>query len=114
MFQRSSPWSSRREIILGGCRESSGPKGNYEFGQSFDGVGSVNEEVGRKLRRFLEWQFPRVFREEQYVDNEKAASWEADLEWTGIMGFREGGIPIVSRTAEGSLSLPLRLISEVA
>ncbi|GAA5964276.1 hypothetical protein JCM3765_002794 [Sporobolomyces pararoseus] len=101
MFQRSSQFSQgRREVILGGCRDRSGPGENYEFGKSFDGPGSVNEEVGKGLREFPNRQFPKVFSadssEEQLGDDTlKATDWEVDMEWTGIMGFREGGIPIV-------------------
>ncbi|GAA5902191.1 NAD(P)/FAD-dependent oxidoreductase [Sporobolomyces salmoneus] len=98
MFQRSSPpsTSERREIILGGCRDRSGAASRYEFGQSFDGEGSLNERVGEGLKGYLDWQFPRLFPGSGDVEKEKRRGrWEVDMEWTGIMGFREGGIPIV-------------------
>ncbi|GAA5938151.1 NAD(P)/FAD-dependent oxidoreductase [Sporobolomyces koalae] len=88
MFQRTLD-TDRREIILGGCREESGPRTRYEFGQSFDGAGSVNKLVGNKLRQYLAWQFPNSFRSDQ------PRAVQVELEWTGIMGFREGGVPIV-------------------
>jgi hypothetical protein len=95
MFQRSK---GEREIILGGCRDRAGPKENYEFGKSYDGVGSVNETVGKGLRDYLSWQFPKVFSTTrgEKVQKREESSWQVDMEWTGIMGFREGGIPIVS------------------
>jgi len=96
MFQRTSP-GSRREIILGGCREESGEKEKYEFGKSDDGIGSIDRNVGKRLREYLEWQFPTVFDSgEEAKDEKERKKWEVGQEWTGIMGFREGGIPIVS------------------
>ena len=101
MFQRSSEFSQgRREVILGGCRDKSGPDSNYEFGKSFDGVGTVNKDVGDGLREFPNRQFPKVFSAASSEDqlDSKVTEWEVDMEWTGIMGFREGGIPIVRTT----------------
>jgi len=106
MFQQTAS-GSKREIILGGCREESGEKENYEFGKWDDGIASIDRKVGRRLREYLKWQFPRVLAAGGEKEEKETKSWEVGMEWTGIMGFREGGIPIVSRSSF-TLSLDAR------
>ncbi|GAA6059675.1 hypothetical protein JCM10212_000062 [Sporobolomyces blumeae] len=107
MFQRTPPGSSGqgREIILGGCRDAAGAADWFEFGQANDSTGSVNERVGTKLREYLGWQFEGLESEESVwtrATSENGSgrhgpykAWTVDREWTGIMGFREGGVPLV-------------------
>ncbi|KAM0751766.1 DAO-domain-containing protein [Meredithblackwellia eburnea MCA 4105] len=80
-------------IILGGGRAFAGDT-NFEFGQSDDG--SLNGDVGEKLREYLKEQFPKWF-EGGIGDQLEASAGKVEREWTGIMAYRPSGEPIVGR-----------------
>lgn len=72
-------------IILGGARYSAGKP--FEFGESDDGV--VNSKVEKALAEYLPMQFPGYFAGPDREGREAQC-------WTGVMGYREGGVPMVS------------------
>ncbi|KZP00147.1 FAD dependent oxidoreductase [Calocera viscosa TUFC12733] len=75
-------------IILGGGRESSGPK--YEFYTTDDS--SINPEVSDTLRKFLPAVYPDQF--------EKGK--EPEMEWTGIMGYTKTYEPIIGQVLDAA------------
>ncbi|ORY73644.1 FAD dependent oxidoreductase-domain-containing protein [Leucosporidium creatinivorum] len=72
-------------IIIGGARAAAGAP--YEFGVSDDS--QVNDRVEEELREYLPKQFPRWF-----ADGKEG---HVDQSWTGVMGYREGGVPLVGQ-----------------
>jgi len=76
-----NPDEERPLILLGGGREASGPK--FEFDEADDS--KLNEQVGRSLRTFLPAVFPAQFEDGR----------EPEMEWTGIMGFTKSNDPFV-------------------
>ncbi|GAA5870969.1 hypothetical protein JCM8547_000044 [Rhodosporidiobolus lusitaniae] len=103
-FQRrwSAKGEKRGEVIIGGMREHAE---GWEWGVGDDG--EVSEEVGREIRRSLGVTWPGVFEiveegeEDERVEEEgsvgglKREKLLAQMDWTGIMGYREDGNPIV-------------------
>jgi hypothetical protein len=80
-------------VIIGGARAAAGAP--YEFGVSDDS--QVNERVEAELRGYLPQQFPRWF-----ADGKEG---QVEQSWTGVMGYRIGGVPLVSSPARPFLSL---------
>ena len=75
-------------VILGGSRVEAGEP--YEFGVSDDSDSQVNSAVESALKRYLPSAFPGWF-------GGPAKAGDVEESWTGIMGYRVGGVPIVSR-----------------
>lgn len=70
-------------VIIGGARAAAGAP--YEFGVSDDS--QVNEGVETELQEYLPKQFPRWF--------EDGKEGRVEQSWTGVMGYRDGGVPLV-------------------
>ncbi|GAA6038753.1 hypothetical protein JCM8097_002383 [Rhodosporidiobolus ruineniae] len=93
-FQRQ--WSAagerRGEIIIGGMREFAE---DWEWGVTDDG--SVSTQVGRGVRESFGKVWPGVFEVDGVTaeGGEGKERIEVREEWTGIMGYREEGNPIV-------------------
>ncbi|GAA5987116.1 hypothetical protein JCM11641_006432 [Rhodosporidiobolus odoratus] len=102
----SAAGEERGEIIIGGMREHTE---GWEWGVENDG--EVNVEVGKALRKSLKVTWPGVFdvRRKGSTSRRKPETEELQVqrEWTGIMGYRAEGIPLVgpvyidSRKQEG-------------
>lgn len=71
-------------VIIGGARAAAGAP--YEFGVSDDS--QVNDRVEEELRGYLPQQFPRWFA--------NGKEGRVEQSWTGVMGYRVGGVPLVS------------------
>lgn len=89
-------------IIIGGSRVAAGEP--YEFGVSDDST--VNPAVEEALRSYLPKQFPKWF----------GPGREGDVEdsWTGVMGFRVSGTPLVrSVLSMSSLGLTIPQVGQL-
>ncbi|VDB83239.1 unnamed protein product [Peniophora sp. CBMAI 1063] len=91
-FPRPAEPGEGQVIIAGGCRRYAGPP--YASGTVDDG--EVDGKVGTALRRLLPEVFPDAF------DTEEV---EAEMEWTGIMGYPSTGCPFVGPLLDESGTL---------
>ena len=67
---------------MGGERAMAGPP--YEFEETDEG--KANLKIGEALRGYLGQQFPGWLEKEEGT---------VEMEWTGAMGYRKGGVPLV-------------------
>ncbi|GAA6015189.1 hypothetical protein JCM10207_003636 [Rhodosporidiobolus poonsookiae] len=101
VFRRA--WSAagekEGEVIVGGMREHAE---GWEWGVSDDA--SLNEVVGGKIRESVGTVWPRVFELEAEGEKERRGEERKEgekvrlrvqREWTGIMGYRASGNPVV-------------------
>jgi len=86
--QKDDDKDGRPLIIIGGGRESTGPK--YEFYTTDDST--VHPKASETLRKFLPAVYPEQF--------EKGN--EPEMEWTGIMGYTKTYEPIIGQVIDAA------------